>query len=308
MTGPSIATRRVTVDGRVYTARVLRRVCAPPDAPRLVVVSYQPTGPARDVLDVCIQAVQRYTPEPHELWVVDNNSPANRHWLLEQPGINVVLNQTEPLPLDRRGLRRWFLPKGSQSDWGSYANAVALEIVAQLIEDDCEILMPMHMDVMPCRTGWLRFLRSKLDDRVRAAGVRMDRSRTPEGVLHVLGYLVDFQLFRRLGLDFFPDLPQFDVGDRVTVALRQAGYDVFACSNTLWQPELVETIPAGSPLRRLGVDRSFDDDGNVIFLHLGRGVRKSSGGHREGISTQDWIRFAREHILREPQHKAEYRA
>ena len=185
---------------------------------------------------------------------------------------------------------RWFRPR-SQQVWGSYANAVALEIAAQLIEDDCEILMPMHMDVMPCRTGWLRFLRSKLDGRVRAAGVRMDRSRTPDGVLHVLGYLVDFQLFRRLGLDFFPDLPQLDVGDRVTVALRQAGYDVFACPNTLWQPELAERLPAGSPFRELSVDRSLDDDGNVIFLHLGRGVRKSTGEHQKGTTTDEWLRF-----------------
>ena len=124
----------------------------------------------------------------------------------------------------------------------------------------------------------------------------IERERS-EGVLHVLGYMVDFQLFTKLGLDFLPDLPRFDVGDRVTVALREAGYEVFACDNTLWKPILEEKIPASSPLRQFHVDRSFDDDGNVIFLHLGRGVRKSIGAHRRGTTADEWIRMVSERLL-----------
>jgi hypothetical protein len=110
---------------------------------------------------------------------------------------------------------------------------------------------------------------------------------------------VNFQLFRQLNLDFLPELPKYDVGDRVTVSLRDAGYDVVACPNTLWEPELVETIPSSSPLRHLQVDRSFDDDGNVIFLHLGRGVRKSTGNYDDPKKTtpEVWIAFAEEHLL-----------
>jgi len=126
----------------------------------------------------------------------------------------------------------------------------------------------------------------------------MDKVRTLEDVLHVLGYLVDFKLFTQFNLDFLPRLPQYDVGDRVTTALRDAGYAVFACPNTLWEPELVEMIPSSSsPLRHLHVDHSFDDDGNVIFLHLGRGIRKSSGDHCTGTMPEEWIRFVEEHLL-----------
>jgi hypothetical protein len=60
---------------------------------------------------------------------------------------------------------------------------------------------------------------------------------------------------------------------------------------------LVERISASSPLRHLHVDRSFDDDGNVIFLHLGRGVRKSSGDYSRGTTPEEWIGFAEEHFL-----------
>jgi len=289
---------RLRVDGRTYTVRLLRRVAQPAQAPRLIVVAYQPNEPAQNILRVCIQAIQRYTPEPHELWVVDNNSHRmNVDWLLQWPEINIVLNRTEPVPPEGRGFWARWRQLQCQENWASYANAIALELAVRLIDPQTHYLMTLHMDTLPCRAGWLSFLQSKLSDSVCAAGVRMDRARTPEGVLHVLGYLVDFQLFRQLNLDFLPQLPQYDVGDRVTVGLREAGYGVFACHNTLWEPQLIEMIPSFSSLRHLHVDRSFDDDGNVIFLHLGRGVRKSSGDHGTGTMPEEWIQFAEKHLL-----------
>lgn len=292
---------RLRVDGRTYTVQVLQRVALPEQAPRLIVVAYQPNELAQNILRVCIQAIQRYTPEPHELWVVDNNSPRlNVDWLLQWPGINVALNRTEPIPPEGRGLwARWKQPQ-CQQNWGSYANAVALELAVRLIDPQSHYLMTLHMDTMPYRVGWLSFLQSKLSESVRAAGVRMDRVRTPEGVLHVLGYLVNFQLFRQLNLDFLSQLPQYDVGDRVTVALREAGYSVFACPNTLWEPHLVEKIPPSCPLRHLHVDRSFDDAGNVIFLHLGRAIVQSEGkdGHARRITIEEWVSFADSVLLK----------
>ena len=75
-----------------------------------------------------------------------------------------------------------------------------------------------------------------------------------------------FDCSRRLNLDFFPELPGLDVGDQVTIKLREAGYQVFACPNTIWQPDLASRIPLSSPFRELHVDRAFDDEGNLIFL------------------------------------------
>jgi hypothetical protein len=158
-------------------------------------------------------------------------------------------------------------------------------------------LVTLHMDTTPCSTTWLSHLLSKLGNGIAAAGVRMDRGRTPEGVLHVLGFAVDFQLFLQLNLDFFPDLPNFDVGDKVTTGLRAAGYDVYSCANTHSNPELIEKIPRESPFRNLHVDRVFDDEGNVIFLHLGRGVVKASGRHAGSTQPDQWVQFCEECLL-----------
>jgi hypothetical protein len=284
------------VDGRVYHLQLRRQTIQPARAPRLVVVAHQPNHEAAALAQVCVRTIQHFTPQPHELWVVDNNSPAEHAlWLRDYPGINVILNQTEPIPPE--GRRFWQHRRRSQSAWGSYANALALELAVRFIDPAAHYLMSLHMDVMPCHSYWLAFLQSRLSDTVSAAGVRLDKVRTPEGVLHVLGCLVDFQRFRQLGLSFWPQLPRFDVGDRITADLRAAGYDVFACRNTVWQPELAAVIPEDSSLRHLPVDRAFDDDGNVIFLHLGRGVRKTTGDHARGVSPAEWVAFAEQHLL-----------
>ncbi len=244
------------------------------------------------MLRVCVETIERFTPEPHELWIVDNNSPAAfTEAFMDRAHINLVLNRTEPLPPEARRREPSSEAPASQKRWGSYANAIALELGVRLIDPDSRYIVTLHMDVMPCRDGWLSFLLSKLNRRTAAAGARMDRTRHPAGALHVLGMLIDFKRFRDVKLDFFPNLPEFDVGDRVTIALRDAGFEVFACRNTLWEPSLLESAPANSPFRDLPVDRAVNDADEPIFLHLGRGVRKSVSEYAKGLTVEEWVDF-----------------
>lgn len=270
--------RQISLGGHDYEVWAKTWLPSPPDVPRLVVVSYLPDPRTAELLRVCLRSIKQNTATPYELWVVDNNSPAEHvEWLLHEGGIRTVFNRTPPAVTN-----------------GSYANAVALEIGAALVDPATKYFMTLHQDIAVVEPTWLGYLLSKFDNNTRAVGVRFDTGRVPEGILHVLGYIVDFQLFRELGLDFFPDLPAYDVGDRVIVGLRRAGYGIFATPNTLWSPELIEKIPPGSPLRDLPVDRSFDNDGRVIFLHLGRGIGKTSTGDTQaGVH---WARFARQHL------------
>ncbi len=291
---PTRRSRWINLEGRWYRVQVFQSVWQPVDAPRLLIISHLLNEQAFDILRVCVQAIQKFTAEPHEIWIIDNNSPkAYARRLLEFENVNIVLNHTEPRPRGARGFQR----NPQQMTWGSYANAIGLELGIRLIDPSTRYVMTLHMDTMPCHPGWLSYLRGKISQNVRAAGVRLDTVRVADGILHVLCYLIDFQLFRQLNLNFYPQLPDFDVGDLAIVGLRESGYDIFACPNTLWQPELVDTLPADSPFRRLYMDRAFDDQGNVIFLHLGRGVRKSIGNHTTGTLVDDWLQFARDMIL-----------
>jgi len=294
----------LTLDGRDYLVDWARKVHAPDDAPRLVVVSYLPNPAARRILQTCIASVQRMTPTPHELWVVDNHSPtAQLSGLLDVPGVNVALSRTLPLPPERRVPWRQMIQRlrgQDQTAWGSYANAIGLEIARRMVAPTSRYLMTLHMDTVACAPHWLDFLLGKLDDRVAAAGVRLDRYRVPAGVLHVLGMLMDYPIVQRLDLNFFPDLPALDVGDGITVGLRAAGYEVFACANTYTDPALAEKLPATSPFAGFEVDRSLDDDGQVIFMHLGRGLPKAANRHGHGVSAAAWNDFAQTHLSAEP--------
>ena len=57
----------VFVDGRTYHVQVRHTNDQPIQAPRLVVVAYQPNQLAQELLKVCINTIQRFTPEKHEL-------------------------------------------------------------------------------------------------------------------------------------------------------------------------------------------------------------------------------------------------
>ncbi len=280
----------LTVAGDEFHVDVSRRVRRPPEAPRLVAVSRVTNERAFGILQTMVAAIRRFTPEDHDLWIVDNCSPepwGERIKALER--VNVVLNKTEPIPPEARGAA-----SAAQEQHGSYANGIGLELGAAVVEQDIRYFMCLHMDTMPCRRGWLSLVRGRIDAGASAAGVELHRGRTPEGVLHPQGLMVDFQRFRSLGLDFLPRLPQYDVGDRVTVRLREAGDAVYAFRNTLWQPELVECIPHDSPCRAIVADRALDDDGNVFFLHLGRGVTKAAGRYwkKDRMTAEEWTRLA----------------
>jgi len=293
------ATQTIRIDARDYRVRVIRRVSARPEAVRILIASYLPTTAAMEILQACIASVQRNTPEPHELWVIDNHSPRrNIEWLLDRPNLNVALSQTEPVPPQHRGFRHWWDGRQGQQAWGSYSNAVALELGARLIDPATQWVLAMHSDAMVLRPGWLTFLCGKTNGRVRAAANFASR-----GAGHVSGLLFDFQLFRQLGVTFLPNIaphrdparPEYDVGDLVTLRFQEHGYDVWICENTYNEPELVRRIPSSDPLRHLQCDRSFNALGEVFYVHLGRGVSKATGTYDAAKKTypDQWLDFAR---------------
>ncbi|MCX5713953.1 MAG: hypothetical protein NT033_03900, partial [Candidatus Omnitrophica bacterium] len=118
---------QINIDSKKYTVCVSKKKEVSPEAPRIAVVSYLPNEQAKNMLEVCLDAIKYFTEEEHEVWVIDNKSPDKyAQWLLERPKINVILNQTEPTTFQLKNLI--LLRKPNQTQTISYANGVALEI------------------------------------------------------------------------------------------------------------------------------------------------------------------------------------
>lgn len=260
-----------------------------PEVPRLVIASYQPQPESSRLLKVCLEAIREFTDGSYDVWVVDNASPIkNIKWMFDEKWdwVNIVLNRTVSIPPDERGEGVSDLKYSSRP---SYQNASALEVAAALIPPDTQYMMSMHMDTMPVRHNWLTFLMSKISGDIRASGVRMDHARVEEGILHVLGFIVDFQKFKELKLNYFPQLPEYDTGDLISVKLREAGHGLWACNNLRSKPELINDLSKQDSIYAdMDFDRCLDDDGNVIFLHLGRGVVKTTKGRGKDDVAGRW--------------------
>jgi len=263
---------------RLYHAEIHGQSGQDPDIPRFLVPCFVPNDKAFRLVHCCVAAVAEFTREPYELWLIDNASPPQWSERLLELSDNIVFNRTSP-------------------GGGSLANAVGLELGIRQLPPATRHVVAMHSDTMPAHDNWWPYLRSKLSERVRVAGTRLEQARVPEGVIHPLCCLLDYRLFQELRLDFQPDLPRLDVCDRVTVELRKHGYDAFACRTTSRFPELLSLIPPGSPLRRYHVERAFDDDDNVVHLNLGRGTSKcltnrSHTGAPWRTTVEQWFELA----------------
>ena len=255
-----------------------------------------PCHEAFELTRTCLETIRRFTDVPHEVWVVDNaSSAATVARLVSETTANLILNRTAPWR--RAGILSRFLPWYRQTGGGSIANGVALELAATVVAT--RWMFVMHNDAMPCKRGWLRGLLSRLDARTRGVGVRQDAIRVK--AMHQSGFLFDFSLFRSLRMSFLPGLPDYDVGDLVSVRLRDAGYAIAICDNVHNDPELRHRLPDDHWLKPVHCDIAFDAAGDPFYLHLGRGTLRSSKrgfDQARDLSLSDWLELVRANLLR----------
>jgi len=278
--------KEISVDNYNYEIYLKEKITAPASVPRLVIVSYQPNKDTSELLELCIKSIKKFTDTGYELWIIDNNSPQeNIKWLDPVENINIAYVRTDP-----------------KEGGGSYANAFALEAAAKLIDPGTKYFMSLHEDTVVCRYGWLKYVLSKFDRKIKAAGFRLTRARIPDGVLHVCGYMVDFQFLKKNNLSFLPQLPDLDVGDKVICEIKKSGFKIFSTPNTFDDAGLVELIPETLAARDLNVTRSFNDKNEIIYMHLGRGVPKAKGTYRDQkkCSLKEWSEYIRGKLFSEP--------
>ena len=281
-----------TINGATYDVEVIDRSTAQ-DADTVAIV--MPCHEAFELTRTSLEAIRRFTDIPYEVWIVDNaSSRATVDRLRAETDANLLLNRTAPWK--RGGLLARFTPWYRRPGGGSIANGTALELAATVVKR--RWMWVMHNDALPCKRGWLSFFLSKLSDRVRGAGAHHDPIRVH--AMHQSGFLFDFSLFRSLNMNFLPHIPEYDAGDLVTIRLREAGYDVFIAENSTNRPELRRRLAEDHWLKHIPGDIAFDDAGEIVYVHVGRGtLRYSRPQSRQArqLSLDGWVGLVRTNVL-----------
>jgi hypothetical protein len=229
-----------------------------------------------------LQSFRKFNDVPTNYVVVDNFS---EQWVLDdlvkEAGsyATIVSNYGEPQSI-------------KLGHWDSLLNAIGVDIGSRFVQTDFGFVC--HNDVLACRKGWLRHLEDKISGRRRGAAFLRDNGRI--NAMHVSGYLYDAGLYTREVADWYPVRGGWDVGDHYTQFLRDSALTYHLCPCTHNDPELV---PVNDPTvvwtRPIRADRCLDDEGNVLYMHMGRGSFKSIGGYSQPGKTthEDWVEFGR---------------
>ena len=153
--------RQFEIEGRTYETVILSKTDYPEDITRVLIPTYVSNELGLAVVRVCVQSILHFNEPEAEIWLIDNNSPMSFAQQLTEfdKRVNVILNRTEPLPLEGRGTYAWLrqIVDRRKRNWGSYANAIALEIGTRVIPSNSKYIMTLHMDTMASHQHWLQF-------------------------------------------------------------------------------------------------------------------------------------------------------
>jgi len=174
----------------------------------------------------------------------------------------------------------------------SHSNAYALEVGRTFCKTP--YVFVCHNDVLAYKRGWLSYLHSKML-KYRLAAFLRDNIRIRAA--HVSGFMYDRSFFDSAGTTFWPrKKPERDVGDDFSYHLQLNKKPYFVCPCSHNDPNLLKDIHKQSgKLSVITADKCVDDEGNVIYLHTGRGTVKMLGSYSKPNRTtyEQWIKFAR---------------
>jgi hypothetical protein len=262
----------------------------------LVISSYQVNRNASRLLRVALDSMLFFKNKESCIWVIDVGSPKTDFLVTpdEYPTVNFVITSYTPRSWEGDSFKKSFVKKFfgiKPPRSGSHANGWTLNLGIHAFQENNYMplyFMTLHMDIMFTRDNALDVLLSMFDDNTAAAGFRkqLNYDKTRD-ILHSLGCLWSMKNYIKLEGSFMNEFPAYDVGERLVADAVDKGMHIKNLSNTFSQPELNHTIKE-KELQNWKVDKALDFHGNVVFVHLGRGVLKSEGGEIKKVSIDDW--------------------
>ena len=251
----------------------------------LVIASYQPNKKASDLLRIALKSIIINTVIDHSIWVIDVASP--RHDFIVKPEefekVNFVYLGHFPIKFSKSLLKRIIKSliklkfNKSLLRNGSYINSWSLNYAKTLFESINYLpkyLMTLQMDVMVTKKGWLKNdMLSKFKKGTIAVGVRGQLCYDKTiAILHSLGCIWDYHLFLENNLDFNDLLPKYDVSEYAIVKAKNLGFSIIPLINSFTNK--IE-FKYDDPFDKYTYDRTFNDNKEIIFIHLGRGIKNS---------------------------------
>ena len=175
---------------------------------------------------------------------------------------------------------------------GSEANALALERGLGVI--DTEFCFLCHCDTCVTSSLFYDEMFKKVEDDYKMIGTGTDNTRIK--ACHISGVFVETKIAKTVNM--FPIYEDnkmiMDVGDDITKYCRDYGVKHCCLENTF--NSFNEKKLTNDKYKGFRVNRSVNDNGEVLFMHLGRGIPKSQGTyHKEGrVYLEGWIDFCTE--------------
>lgn len=258
----------------------------------LLISAYLPNEDAVRLLTVAIDSARAQIGVSHSIWVVIGSSPepSCQFDYSAFPDVNFVHSLDFPMAWEIQSIPDFLAAflRLRPPHKGSTANGWGLDLGLRVMLESqrhLKYVMTLQMDIMFTQANTLRTLLDRFEPGVSCVGVREQLNYGKSGwILHSLGCVWDLEVLNEFGGSFLPDFPEFDVGEKAVYLAKQAGYTTVAFRNTMTTPTLRDEV---GNYRRVP-DVTVAESGEVIFLHLGRGIPKSKGENKGGISIEEW--------------------
>ena len=241
-----------------------------------------------------VESILKYTKQEFNLWIIDNNG--KKEYLenfLKFKNINLISIRSK---LVWKRFKLNFLRfKKYKIDSGSYNNAAMLEVASIFIDNNTKYFLSLHNDIIISSSNWLEFLMEKISEKNSVVGIMRDKLRV--NAIHQSGLLFDYQLFKKLKLDFWPQFyplsvskVKYDVGDKITTEFKKKGLNSFFCNNT-YNFDIDDSLIKNNIFQNIYVDKILNNNNELIMAHQGRGYMKSINNYtrnKNKISVKQW--------------------
>tara|TARA_R110001583_G_scaffold16272_13_gene66734 strand:- start:15958 stop:16719 length:762 start_codon:yes stop_codon:yes gene_type:complete len=239
-----------------------------------------PTFKSYKLAELLIRSFEKFKPDTLDIKyiVVENSSDSSYKTKILSLNSNIKWIQNEKATS--------ILVGGNGSD----ANASGIEAGLELVTT--EYVFICHCDTFVSSESFFKEIFKKAEEGHELIGTSTDPSRIK--AIHQSGFLAKTSLAK--SVSYYPVRVEgsmtHDVGDLLTQKCRDSSISYTCFRNTFNAPGLVEEN-LSSPFKDFHVDRCLDSSGNVMFMHLGRGIEKQFGRYSKPnrVYFPQWVEF-----------------